>query len=160
MVTLESSRRNFGLRCPMLFTMDKTPTGSNLSIPDRPWARSRRFSVSDRIQYTREFELVRKGGLKKAGRFVVANWLIKSDSDRPRLGIITSRKIGSAVERNRARRLIREAFRSCRPCFVGPADLVLIARHSIRGRSRDEVLNDLESLLISIQVMEPRKLRA
>lgn len=141
----------------MALTMDKTPPGSNLSCLDRSWAKSRRFSVYDRIQYTREFELVRDSGLKKAGRFVVANWLFTGDSERPRLGIITSRKIGSAVDRNRARRLIREAFRSCRPSFAGPADLVLIARQSIHGRSRDEVLNDLESLLISIRVMKPRK---
>lgn len=45
-----------------------------------------------------------------------------------RVGITTSKKIGHAVARNRARRVIREAFRTLAPRVQGGCDLVFVAR--------------------------------
>lgn len=45
-----------------------------------------------------------------------------------RIGITTSKKIGNAVERNRSRRLIREAFRQVAPSVVSGYDIVFVAR--------------------------------
>ena len=44
-----------------------------------------------------------------------------------RLGITTGKKVGCAVRRSRARRVIREAFRPCFP-LVGGYDIVFVAR--------------------------------
>ena len=44
------------------------------------------------------------------------------------MGITTSKKIGNAVERNRARRIIRAAFRDNLPDIKGGYDLVFVAR--------------------------------
>ncbi|HJB26977.1 MAG TPA: ribonuclease P protein component [Firmicutes bacterium] len=46
-----------------------------------------------------------------------------------RIGITTSKKIGNAVSRNRARRVIREAYRSMEPGLPGGWDFVFVARY-------------------------------
>lgn len=61
-------------------------------------------------------------------------------SSPTRLGVVASRRIGGAVVRNRAKRLLRELFRRHRHALPPGLDLVLIAHASIAGRS----LADLE----------------
>lgn len=65
-------------------------------------------------------------------RSVSDNWLIvygrPNDLPYLRLGLSVSRKVGGAVERNRLRRLYREAFRLTKPELPTGLDLVLIPR--------------------------------
>jgi ribonuclease P protein component len=58
------------------------------------------------------------------------------------LGVITSRRVGEAVCRSRARRLLREAFRLNQACLAQSVDLVLVARPSIAGKSFVDVTAD------------------
>ncbi len=59
-----------------------------------------------------------------------------------RVGVITSRKVGNAVERSRARRLLRESFRRHQHELAGPLDMVLVARPSIAGKTFAQVEQD------------------
>ncbi len=52
----------------------------------------------------------------------------KSKVGIPRLGITTGKKVGKAVQRNRCRRIIREAYRQIHPQLTGGWDLVFVAR--------------------------------
>jgi ribonuclease P protein component len=53
----------------------------------------------------------------------------RRDTDaRARLGITASRKVGCAVRRNRIKRLVREAFRTCRDLWPPGTDVVVIVR--------------------------------
>jgi ribonuclease P protein component len=74
---------------------------------------------------------------------LVANWQPVPAPGRSRLGVIASGKIGGAVARNRARRLLREAFRLHQRDLGQPLDLVLVARASIAGKGLAEVEKDL-----------------
>ncbi len=65
----------------------------------------------------------------------------------PRLGVVTSRKIGGAVVRSRARRLLRESFRQHQHEFAQPVELVLVARNSIAGKKFAEVEKDFLAAL-------------
>lgn len=58
-------------------------------------------------------------------------WRREGEGAALRLGVVTSRKVGGAVQRARARRLLRDVFRRNRHRLSGSYDVVLVARASI-----------------------------
>ena len=56
-----------------------------------------------------------------------------------RLGITTTRRLGKAVTRNRARRLVREAYRTHREQLPMGLDLVFVVRQPLLGRKPKEL---------------------
>jgi ribonuclease P protein component len=69
-----------------------------------------RFRPQDRIRKRAEFQIVYQGGRRVPSRSVVL-FVLPNAQGRPRLGITVTTKIGNAVRRNRAKRLVREIFR-------------------------------------------------
>lgn len=86
-----------------------------------------------RLQLPGEFARVRNSGQRLACGCLILNWA-PAHSTGTRLGVVTSRKLGNAVKRNRARRLMRECFRRHQGVLLQPVNLVLVARNSINGR--------------------------
>jgi len=81
-----------------------------------------------------EFERIQRNGERvQTARFVLI-FARNVEGDAPaRLGVTASRKIGGAVVRNRAKRLVRGAFRETRDLFAPGIDLVVIVRRSLAG---------------------------
>jgi len=100
------------------------------------------FSRAQRLKQGRDFRRTRQEGQRAVRGCLVANWRRLPAGTTTRLGVVTSRKIGSAVVRNRARRLLREAFRVHQNELTQPVDLVLVARQSIVDRGLPEVEKD------------------
>ena len=98
---------------------------------------------SRRIKQGRDFQRAKAEGKRATNGSLILNWFPLPAGSSSRLGVITSRKIGNAVQRARARRLLREAFRLNQLRLIQPLDLVLVARQSIVGKSFAEVENDL-----------------
>ena len=112
------------------------------SIPERL-----RFGRAARIKQGRDFARVRRGGERLVVGCLIANWQRLPADAASHLGVITGGKIGGAVVRNRARRLMRESFRLHQRELAGPVDLVLVARPSIVGKGFAEVERDFLATL-------------
>ena len=63
-----------------------------------------------------------------------------------RVAAIASKRVGGAVQRNRARRILRAAWAEVRP-LVGRHDAVLVARSAIAGASSRELVDEMRSLV-------------
>jgi len=100
---------------------------------------------SRRIRRRGEFQRVFDGGRRAHGRYLT---IIAAPAPGPdsRLGIVASKKLGGAVVRNRAKRLIREMFRT-EPGPEKPADLVIIAKPAVVQVQSNEVVNDYRTTL-------------
>jgi ribonuclease P protein component len=104
-----------------------------------------RFPKSSRLRKRAEFLAVQERGSVVQTRAFVGVFL-PNQGRQTRLGITTTRKLGGAVVRNRARRLVREAFR--RRVLDPPAglDLVVIAKRQACALDGPALLADLELL--------------
>jgi ribonuclease P protein component len=83
-----------------------------------------------RLTRRAEFAAVREQGKSQHGNFMVLGTWQAPLSEPARLGVIAARRTGSAVERNRARRRLREIFRVHRPLLPGGLWMVVVLRRA------------------------------
>ena len=106
-----------------------------------------RLSRSLRLAQNRDFARVRQNGQRLVLGCLIANWNRLPEGAQPKLGVVTSKKIGGAVQRNRARRLLRESFRLHQHELAEPVELILVARNSIAGKNFAGVEKDFLAAL-------------
>lgn len=106
-----------------------------------------RLGRSLRLAQNRDFVRIRQRGERLAQGCLIANWNPLPEGANPRLGVVTSKKIGGAMVRSRARRLLRESFRLHQHEFVRSVELVLVARNSIAGKNFAAVEKDFLTAL-------------
>ena len=85
------------------------------------------FPQSHRLRHRLEFAAVYEGKVRQS-RGPLTVYALPNGLGHPRLGLSTSRKLGTAVRRNRIRRLLREAFRHLRHDLPAGYDLVVVVR--------------------------------
>ena len=104
------------------------------------------FSGERRVRRRREFQQVFEHGQRIQGRYVTL-LVLANARPTPRLGIVASRKLGGAVTRNRAKRLIREIFRRNLEHHRGPAvDAVVIPRRELLEAPFESLVQDFQSV--------------
>ena len=90
---------------------------------------SHSFGKTRRVRRRSEFQQVFDRGYRVSSRYFTLLFAARASSP-PRLGIVASRKLGDAVRRNRAKRLIREVFRHLNAPSAA-LDLVVIPRREL-----------------------------
>jgi ribonuclease P protein component len=102
------------------------------------------FGPAEHVRKRADFELIYKSGFKRSGRLMTM-FTRERETGPARLGIAATRKMGIAVERNRAKRLVRELFRHNKPAAA--IDVVVVPRREMLAAPFDRVEAEFRSLL-------------
>ena len=112
-----------------------------------------------RLTRSEDFKRVRRSGKSYAHPLVVL--IVQThdqrsnpvDQPRVKIGVAAGRTVGTAVHRNRAKRLLREAMRSLIPNIASNLDLILIARPGLVTATLEETRRALLTLLERAKIL-------
>lgn len=104
-----------------------------------------RYAADDRIRKRTEYLRIQQAGHRVVSPGFVFMLRRSAPSRGPRLGITASRRVGNAVERNRAKRLVREAFRTVRTTWPAGMDVVVIVREALGSMKLGAVVAEWQS---------------
>ena len=105
----------------------------------------------DKLKENRDFLRLYKRGKSFVAPTIVT-YVRKLNGSRIKFGITASKKIGSAVARNRAKRVITAAFRECLPCICSGCEVVIVARTRILDVKSTQVAATLKKQLLAAEV--------
>jgi ribonuclease P protein component len=107
----------------------------------------------NRLSRSKDFDTVYRRGRSASTRYLVLHWFPREDDfdGEPRLGLAVPRAVGSAVARNRVKRLLRESWRELLPSVPRGQDYVLAARPGLAepadARGRDWLTTEIADVL-------------
>ena len=103
------------------------------------------MKFSESLKKSKDFQNVYRNGKSYANRFLVV-YILENHTEKNRLGISVSKKVGNSVIRHHLTRLIRESYRLHEDMFDSGLDIVVIARATARNISYYEVESALMHL--------------
>jgi ribonuclease P protein component len=109
-----------------------------------------------RLARSEDFARVYRAGKSVANKYIVLYYFQRSDAGadlaegEARVGFSVSKRLGTAVDRNRIKRVLREAFRLNAESFRGNMDFVLIARTPIVELLDHEGFDAVQSKMIEV----------
>ena len=116
-----------------------------------------RLSRQERVRRRPEFEQAYEHGVRLSGRFMTL-FVTPNGGTRCRFGVAATRKLGSAVVRNRAKRLARELFRKHKP--TAGLDLILVPRREMLDAPFSSLEADYAAILARRDRGQPQPRRS
>ena len=108
---------------------------------------SERFTKARRVRRRGEFQRVFDLSVRAKGQYLTV-LVAPNEAGTTRLGIVASRKLGDAVRRNRAKRLIRQIFRQTQSLPAQPGlDVVVIPRRELFNAAYSNLEADFRGTL-------------
>ena len=99
-----------------------------------------------RLRDGADFRSVRRGR-RRYGSKLMRVYVAAGRCSHNRYGLVSGRQVGGAVQRNRARRLLREALRTLDPVLLQGHDLVIVAHSALVEKTSAGVNRELQRLL-------------
>ena len=103
------------------------------------------MKFSESLKKNKDFHTVYRQGKSYSNKYLVL-YIMENQTEKNRIGISVSKKVGNSVVRHHLTRLIRESYRLQEECFQRGYDLVVIARQS----AKDVTYKEMESALIHL----------
>ncbi len=85
------------------------------------------MQFSESLKKNDQFQIVYKNGKSYANRYLVM-YIMENGTDKNRIGISVSKKVGNSIIRHRVKRLIKESYRLQEKVFNSGLDIVIVAR--------------------------------
>jgi ribonuclease P protein component len=100
-----------------------------------------------RLTRSADFERVYRQGRSHGNRYLVLYVFPRAGDGEARIGVSVSRKVGGAVDRNRVKRLLREAFATSEVALPAAHDAVVVARPDARELAEREGIEGMRTAL-------------
>ena len=119
-------------------------------LPEPSAAAGARRPKRGRLSRSAEFERVYRSSTSHGNRYLVLYAFPREDEQGVRLGLTVPRKVGGAVDRNRVKRLLREAFDREGTGIPANHDVVIKARPDVRDLAEREGLEGVSAALAEL----------
>lgn len=129
------------------------PVDETTRLAERP-AGSHRLPKSRRLLKRKDFLAVREHGTSKGGRFLVVGLLADPGVETFQFGLVTTKRCGGAVVRNRIRRRLREIVRMDQDFIRHGFKFTLIARHTAATASHGQLRQEWRRLAARLGLLE------
>ena len=96
------------------------------------------MEFSESLKKNRDFQFIYRNGKSHGNKYLVM-YVLPCGTDKNRIGISVSKKVGNSVVRHHLTRLIRESYRLNEKKFVGGLDMIVIARPGAKERNFFEI---------------------
>ncbi len=108
------------------------------------------FGKQERVRKRRDYLTIYQQGVREhSGHFTCLS--CRNPAGGKRLGITVGKKVGTAVQRNRIKRLIREFYRLHKQRLPASRDIVIMAKSRAASLSNSEIRKELEMLFVKIK---------
>lgn len=110
------------------------------------WSRIMGLPRQLHLRQTQDFDRLRRSGKTYRHRLLLLN-VLANDLTHNRYGVVTGKKLGGAVVRNRVRRLLRESLRGIHPRLQSGFDVVIVAHPAAVGQPLAEIQRTISMLM-------------
>ena len=103
------------------------------------------MKFSESLKRNSDFQRVYREGKSYANRYLVL-YVLQNQTERNRLGISVSKKVGNSIVRHHLTRLVRESYRISEVNFQSGYDIVIV----VRVNAKDKKYSDIENALVHL----------